>query len=77
MGHGDRLASDGLPYGTLSYGNGGQNWIDPDTGKRIDISDHDFENIDYRPPVPVSMLESESHGGEDVSITIIDKGLSE
>ncbi|XP_021960381.1 alkaline phosphatase isoform X2 [Folsomia candida] len=67
--HSSDLALDGLPYSTLGYANGGnRNWLDETTNKRHNISQDNMDDLNYNPPVPVPMIDSESHGGDDVAI---------
>jgi alkaline phosphatase len=58
------LGEDGLPYAMLGYANG-PGYRNYTNGSRPDVSNDDFDNLDYRPPTPLP-LESETHGGDDV-----------
>lgn len=58
---------DDLPYLTLSYANGPGPWVDPETGKRRNVTSDDFHAIDYKVAAAVPRR-SETHGGDDVLI---------
>ena len=60
-------AGDGKPYTTLSYANGSSAYETFEDGERIDLSDVDTTDKDFKQqsllPAP-----SETHGGEDVAV---------
>ncbi|XP_033724682.1 alkaline phosphatase, tissue-nonspecific isozyme-like [Pecten maximus] len=60
---GDAIAEDGIPFTTLLYGNGASY----DWGNRTNVSAIDTTHKDYL-QVAAAPRESETHGGEDVSI---------
>lgn len=69
------LASDNLPYTTLSYANGPQSVLtreikrdkNPSARQRQDLSDIDTTHENFHQPTLIPMV-SETHGAEDVAI---------
>ena len=63
-GENESKGSDGMPYTTLSYANGGSAKRE---GPRADLTEVDTTHKDFRQPSLVPMM-SETHSGEDVAI---------
>lgn len=62
------IAVDGLPYSTLSYANGPNQYLEDD-GSREDLSTYDTTDPDFLQPALVPMSAGgETHAGEDVAI---------
>ncbi|XP_065560991.1 alkaline phosphatase-like isoform X1 [Artemia franciscana] len=61
---------DHMPWTTLSYANGpGYRKGNPD-GSRYNITDDDFQAIEYK-PIATAPTNSETHGGDDVAVYAI------
>ncbi|XP_050431793.1 membrane-bound alkaline phosphatase-like [Adelges cooleyi] len=67
LGLGGKLAKDGKPYTTLSYANGPETEKGSTDHSRTNLTEVDFENVDFRYPSLVP-LSSETHGGDDVMV---------
>lgn len=66
LGPSDALGDDGIPYMTLSYGNG-PGYREPRGGQRVDPTRQDYRGSEYVYPAAVP-LDSETHGGDDVAV---------